>query len=326
MGDADVLVTGASGFIGLILVPRLLEDGRKVRVLQRRPGPVPDGVEAVAGDVTNRESLTPAMNGVSTVINLAGIVSHLEADRPRMEAVSVTGAENVLAAAREAGVKRVVHVSSVASVGMADSPDRPLDEDSPFPEQARRFPYAATKRAGEEVAMRAAASGQDVVVACPAFTIGAGDVNRISTFVAEQYLRGALRFSTPGGLHYVDVRDVAAGLLLIERSGVSGRRYILGTPGGNLSHRAFFDLLGEVSGKRRLTVPIPPAVLVPSARALRALHIPLPVHPDELDSSHYYWYTKTDRAMSELGYRPRPVREAAEATVSYLRARGLRAR
>ena len=199
MGDADVLVTGASGFIGLILVPRLLEDGRKVRVLQRRPGPVPDGVEAVAGDVTNRESLTPAMNGVSTVINLAGIVSHLEADRPRMEAVSVTGAENVLAAAREAGVKRVVHVSSVASVGMADSPDRPLDEDSPFPEQARRFPYAATKRAGEEVAMRAAASGQDVVVACPAFMIGAGDVNRISTFVAEQYLRGALRFRHPEG-------------------------------------------------------------------------------------------------------------------------------
>ena len=120
MGDADVLVTGATGFIGLILVPRLLEDGRRVRVLQRRPGPVPAGVEAVAGDVTNRESLTPAMDGVSTVINLAGVVSHLESDRPRMEAVSVTGAENVLAAARAAGVKRVVHVSSVASVGMAE--------------------------------------------------------------------------------------------------------------------------------------------------------------------------------------------------------------
>ena len=115
--------------------------------------------------------------------------------------------------------------------------------------------------------------------------------------------------------------------MLIERSGESGRRYILGTPGGNLSHRAFFDLLGEVSGRRRRTLPIPPGVLVPSARVLRALHIPLPVHPDELDSSHYYWYTNTDRAMSELGYAPRPVREAAEVDrVAYLRARGLRAR
>jgi len=82
MGDADVLVTGASGFIGLILVPRLLEDGRKVRVLQRRPGPVPDGVEAVAGDVTNRESLTPAMNGVSRLLPAAMVQRITPSCRP----------------------------------------------------------------------------------------------------------------------------------------------------------------------------------------------------------------------------------------------------
>jgi dihydroflavonol-4-reductase len=329
--DSAVLVAGATGFIGRILVPRLVADGRRVRVLERRPGAVFDGlgVEVVRGDVTDRESLAPAMDGMSSVINLAGIVSHLEADRPRMEAVSVTGAENVLTAARTAGVNRVVHVSSVASVGMADDPDHPLDEDSPFPERARQYPYAATKRAGEEVAMRAAASGQDVVIANPAFVIGAGDVNRISTFVAEQYLRGTLRISTAGGLNYVDVRDVAEGLLLIERSGASGRRYILGTPDGNLSYREFFDLLGDVSGKRRLTLPLPTALLGPSAlalRALRALHVPLPVHPDELVSSRWYWYSKSTRAMSELGYAPRPVREAAAATVAYLRERGLRGR
>jgi dihydroflavonol-4-reductase len=269
------------------------------------------------------------MEGVSTVINLAGIVSHLEADRLRMEAVNVTGAENVLAAARTAGVKRVVHVSSVASVGLAESPDQQLDEDSPFPERARQYPYAATKRAGEEAAIRAAASGQDVVIANPAFLIGAGDVNRISTFVAEQYLRGTLRISTAGGLNYVDVRDVVEGLVLVERSGESGRRYILGTQDGNLSFRAFFDLLGDVSGKRRLTLPLPTALLGPGAQGLRllqALHVPLPVHPDELASSRWYWYSTSARAMSELGYRPRPVRDAVESTVAYLRERGLRGR
>ena len=98
--------------------------------------------------------------------------------------------------------------------------------------------------------------------------IGAGDVNRISTFTIEQYLRGTLRFTIPGGLSYVDARDVVEGLLLLEGAGISGRRYVLTSEDGNLSHRDFFGLVGEVSGKKRLTVPLPPAMLIPSARVL----------------------------------------------------------
>ncbi|MEO9175293.1 MAG: NAD-dependent epimerase/dehydratase family protein, partial [Gaiellales bacterium] len=253
MPDDPVLVTGATGFVGRVLVSRLLQDGRTVRLLERHTAAEHDArVVVVQGDVTDRASVERAAAGAATIINLAGIVSHLESDRPRMEAVNVGGVENVLAAARTAGVRRVVQISSVASVGMAESPDAPLDEDSPFPERARQYAYAATKRRGEEVAMAAAEAGQDVVVACPAFVIGAGDVNRISTFVAEQYLRGALRVVTAGGLSYVDVRDVADGILRVEQAGVSGQRYILGSLDGNLSHQQFFDLLGDVSGKRRL--------------------------------------------------------------------------
>ncbi len=135
-----------------------------------------------------------------------------------------------------------------------------------------------------------------------------------------------MRFVTAGGLSYVDVRDVVEGLLLVERSGVRGERYILGTPDGNLSHQEYFDLLGEVSGKRRLTLPIPAPMLVPTARALRALHVPLPVHPDELDSSRWYWYSTPARAIAELGYAPNPVREGVVSMVAYLRERGLRGR
>ena len=327
MDDAPVLVTGATGFIGRALVARLLQDGRRVRVLQRTPGPLDlQGVEAVQGDITDRESLVRAAEGAGTVYNLAGVVSHLESERAHMEAINVGGVENMLAAARSAGVQRVVHVSSVASVGMAESPERPLDERSPFPERARQYPYIATKRRGEEVALAAAAAGQDVVVACPSFVIGAGDINRISTFVAEQYLRGALRFVTAGGLSYVDVDDVAGGLLRVEAQGKQGERYILGTPDGNLSHQQYFDLLGDVSGKRRLALPIPAPMLVPTARVLHALHVPLPVHPDELDSSRWYWYSTPQRAITELGYAPRPIRESVESMVAYLRERGMRGR
>src|SRR6185503_9076343 len=148
---------------------------------------------------------------------------------------------------------RVVHVSSAAGVGYTEDPARPQNEDSPFPEGAWRNRYARTKRLGQELAMRAAGEGQDVVVANPGWLLGAGDVNRINTFAIEEYLRGNLRTTVAGGIGCVDVRDVAEGLLAAERRGVSGRRYILTSEDGNLTHRELFDLAGEVDGKRRRT-------------------------------------------------------------------------
>jgi len=322
------LVTGGSGFLGRHLIRRLAADGRRLRVLERRPGDAFDGldVERVRGDVTDPASVAAAVAGVETIFNLAGVVSHLESDRPRLEAVNVRGTETVLAAARAEGVRRVVHVSSVASVGYAADPAERLDEQSPFDAGALRYPYAWSKRLGEEAALRAAADGLDVVIACPALLVGPGDVNRISTFMIEQYLRGALRFTIPGGLTIVDVRDVAEGLLLCERLGQSGRRYILGTEDGSLSHRAFMRLIGEVSGQPRRTLHLPAPVLVPSTKLLTRLRVPLPVRPDELDSGRHHWYSTSRRAIAELGYAPRPVPEAVEATVRWLRERGLRAR
>jgi len=326
--ERATLVTGASGFLGRHLVRRLADEGRPIRVLERRPSDAFNGlqVERVSGDVTDPASLAAAAEGVATVFHLAGVVSHLDAHAARLHAVNVEGVQNVLDAAREAGVRRVVHVSSVASVGPAPDADHPVDEDAAFPDFANRYAYPRTKRLGEERARAAADAGQDVVIACPGFVIGAGDVNRISTFTVEQYLRGTLRFTVPGGLSYVDARDVVAGLLLLEDAGVSGRRYILTSDDGNLTHRDFFRLVGDVAGKRRLTVPLPPRLAVPSARVLATLRAPLPVKPDELRSSVHHWFCSNDRARAELGFRPRPVREAVEATVGWYHENGMRGR
>ena len=173
---------------------------------------------------------------------------------------------------------------------------------------------------------RAVAEGQDVVMVCPGFLLGPGDVNRINTFVVEEYLRGFLRTTVAGGISSVDVRDVAEGLLAAERQGVSGRRYILTSEDGNLSHREFFALAGEVDGKRRRTFKLPPALLIAGARIGRALRLPVPLSPEEIEAACHWWYFTPARAMAELGFRPRPVREAMEATVRYLRDRGLRRR
>jgi dihydroflavonol-4-reductase len=107
---------------------------------------------------------------------------------------------------------------------------------------------------------------------------------------------------------------------------VSGRRYILTSEDGNLRHRDFFALAGEVDGKRRRTVELPAAVLMPGARIGRALHLPVPLSPAEIEDACHYWYATPARAMAELGFRPRPVREAMASTVKYLRDRGLKGR
>jgi dihydroflavonol-4-reductase len=325
---SPVLVTGATGFMGRVLVARLLEDGRAVRVLERRPSDAFDGlaVQRVTGDVTQPDTLPAACAGAETVFNLAGVLSYDAKDEARLQAVNVDGLSNLLAAVRQAGSGRVVQVSSVAAVGYAEDPARPQHEDSPFPEGAWQNRYSRSKRLGEEVALRAVAEGQDVVLVCPGFLLGAGDVNRINTFVVEEYLRGRLRTTVAGGISSVDVRDVAEGLVAAERRGVSGRRYILTSEDGNLSHREFFALAGEADGRRRRTFELPPAILIGATRLGQALRLPVPLSREEVEAACHYWYFTPGRAISELGFRPRPVREAMEATVRYLRDRGLRGR
>jgi dihydroflavonol-4-reductase len=260
------------------------------------------------------------------VFNLAGVLSYDAKDEARLQAVNVDGLTNLLTAARQAGSGRVVQVSSTAALGYTEDPARPQDEDSPYPEGAWRNRYSRSKRLGEEVVERAVADGQDVVVACPGFLLGAGDVNRINTFVVEEYLRGYLRTTVAGGLSSVDVRDVAEGLVAVARQGVSGRRYVLSSEDGNLSHREFFALAGEVDGKRRRTFQLPAPLLIAGARLGRVLRLPVPLSPEEAEAACHWWYVTPARAMDELGFRPRPVREAMEATVKYLRDRGLKAR
>lgn len=320
MADTPILVTGATGFLGRVLIPRLVEEGNEVRVLERRPAGIFDevaGVTSVVGDVTDPASLAEACAGVGVVIHMAGLVSHLEADRDRLMAVNVLGTEQVLEAARVAGVGRVVHVSSIAAVGTTPDPDRPLDEDAPFSAVAASFPYALSKRLGEQAALAAAAAGQDVVIVNPGHVLGAGDVNGISTFHVAKILSGELRLTLPGGITYVDVRDVVEGILLALVKGERGRRYILATPDGSLSHRGLSRRVLDLAEIERRTLHLPAGATVIAARLASRVRVPLPVAADELDASRYWWFVSSDRAIAELGYRPRPVDEAIRATIDW---------
>jgi dihydroflavonol-4-reductase len=305
----QVFLTGATGFLGRHLVPLLLERGDALRALVR---PKTDaraleamGVEVLRGELAT-DDVRPAAAGCELVFNLAGRVSHEPKDLPLLREANVDGPMNVLKGI-EPGA-RFLHVSSVAAVGPAPAPGRLADETQPFPARATRYPYAATKRAGEKRLLEAEA---DVVVANPGFLLGPGDVYRVSTWHVERYLRGFMRFHTPGGLSNVDARDVAAGLVALAERGRSGERYILTNREGNLSHEQLFRRLGDVTGVRRRMIGLPPRVA-----ALSATVLPWPVRPGEVRAAANWWFYEPTKAERELGFTVRSLDETLAATAT----------
>jgi len=305
------LVTGGTGFLGRHLARLLAERGDRLRVLARPgadAGPLRAlGAEVVEGDVGDEASVRAAAAGCGLVFHLAGVVSHRRRDLALLAAVNVDGTRRLLAAV-EPGA-RVVHVSSVAAVGPASGPDRPADESRAFPEDAARFPYAATKRAGELAALEAAAAGADVVVANPGFLLGPGDVHGVSTWPVLAYLRGKVRVTVAGGLSFVDARDVARGLVALAERGRAGERTILAADAGNLTWDAFFDLVAAVSGTRRRTVRLPVRLAALAAAA------PGPVSPDEVRAAARYWFYTAAKARRELGFTARPLADTVADTI-----------
>ena len=307
------LVTGASGFLGGHLVPLLAATGDPVRALVR---PAADdgtlrraGAEVVRGDPLDPETARLAARGCERVFHLVGMVSHERRRLPELESANVRSVEVVLGAL-EPGA-RLVHVSSVAAVGPVDGPEMRADERQLFPAAGAHFPYATTKLAGERLALDAARAGADVVVANPGFLLGPGDVHQVSTWPVQRYLDGMLRFHAPGGLSFVDARDVAAGLVALAAKGRAGERYILTSPEGNLTWPAFFARIAQVTGVRRRMVHLPARVaLVASA------FVPWPVRPDEVRAATNWWFYNPAKAEAELGYTSRALAQTIADTAA----------
>jgi dihydroflavonol-4-reductase len=322
-------VTGGTGFVGGAVVRRLLQAGHEVRTLVR-PGANTrqlDGlpVERVSGHLNDADSLRRGAAGCDWVFHVAALYSYWGHPWEEFVEVNVEGTRRMMEAAAEAGAKRVVHTSSIATLGIPKD-GSPGTEDTPVTLADMILPYKRSKFLGEEVVRDFARKGLPVVIVNPAAPVGVGDHKPTATGqVIVDFLNGRMPAYVEGGMNIVDVDDVATGHLLAAEKGRIGERYILG--GENLSLKQVLDLLSEVSGRPQVRLRIPHGVALAwsyldvTIALLNPRHIPtatpgkvrLSRTPERFDSS---------KAVRELGFPRRPAREALRKAVEWYRANG----
>lgn len=325
------LVTGSSGFIGSHLCRALLAAGYRVRAFHRPSSPLRalEGleVEHVTGDLTQPDTLQAAMQGVEVVFHAAAHLGAQE-DLRWLHAVTVEGARAVFEAALQAGIRRVVHTSSSAALGL---PERPvegvspalLDEEHTWNCPPALWPYGYAKYLAELEVQRAVARGLDAVIVNPTLVFGPGDVYRQNSSLIMRVARNQLPALVDGGLNVVHVADVAAGHLAALERGCRGERYILG--GENLSLAEMVRKIAAITGGGVPALALPPGLVRGLARPAQLLRsfLDLPVDPKTLLLAGHYFYCSTGKAQSELGLpAPRPAEQAFADAWEWFQANG----
>ena len=321
-----ILVTGGTGFLGSHFMNELCKrvDVADVRVLNLVNTPALEklGVEVMVGTVTSRADVERAMDGVTHVYHLAGYVSRRPEDAHLMFTVHVDGTRIVCQAAAQAGVKRVVMSSTSGTIAISEREDEWPDEDSPAPMSLiARWPYYSSKFYQEATARRFCGDKVELVTVNPALLLGPGDERIGSTREVLSFLSGDVRIVPPGGLNFVDARDVAAIIPVAMEKGRPGERYLLG--GHNMSFAEYFDrmerLSKEYSPRVKLRGDWPWRLARAQAAVFKALGRTAPIEPTAADQAKYFWYFDGAKARQELGFTPREASATIFDTIEYVR-------
>jgi dihydroflavonol-4-reductase len=249
-----VLVTGGTGFLGAYILKNLIEKGFTVRATRRSaalPFFIPSGilekVEWVDADVLDVVSLEDALEGVWAVIHAAAIVSFDRKDRDKMYQVNVEGTANVVNCAVESGVKRLIHVSSVAALGRTSRKEM-VTEEKKWEDNSSNTHYAISKHHAEMHVYRGFAEGLEGVVINPTTILGYGNWHQSSCAIFKNAYKG-FNWYTKGINGFVGVEDVAEATVQLLESDISQERYILNAE--NWPFQKLFNTIADNFGKPR---------------------------------------------------------------------------
>jgi dihydroflavonol-4-reductase len=324
-----VLVTGAAGFVGSAVARALVARGAAVRVLVRASSPRANladlDAEVVVGDVRDQASVEAALAGRRYLFNVAADYRLWARDPGEIVRNNVAGAQAVMGAALAAGVERVVHTSSVATLRLpADG--SPADETTPYGDGEGIGAYKQSKVAAERIVERLVAErALPAVIVSPSTPIGPRDVKPTPTGrIIVEAARGRMPAYVDTGLNLVHVDDVAEGHILALEKGRIGERYILG--GQDVTLSQMLAEIATLTGRKAPTVKLPIAPLEPLAEVAELIGRITGKEPfltkDALKMASHHMYFSSAKAERELGYRARPYREALKDALDWFAARG----
>ncbi len=318
-----ILVTGATGKVGGAVVRAALADGHEVRALVRDParagGLLPVRAQVVVGDVTDPATLPPALDGVDVVFNAMGVPEQWLPDPSLFERVNVIGSADVARAAARAGVRRLVHTSTI---DVFDAPPGGRFDETSLAAAPKHTPYERSKQRAERAVLDAA-GGVEVVIVNPAAVYGFPPHGRTSMEdrMLRLALRGRLPVVPPGGFGLVFTEGLGRGQLAAAVAGRAGQRYIFSD--AHVSLRELTAAVVSVAGRGR-----PPRATLPPAFAgalttggelvARLIGRPPPLARGQLHFLRWNAVPDASRARAELGWEPTPLAEGLRRTLAEL--------
>ena len=325
-----IVVTGATGHIGNVLVRELISRGQTIRALVLPHDDLRPlhglNTNIVYGDITNLQSLTSAFNGADLVFHLAGIVTIMPSMKKVLERVNVGGVRNVVAACRTSGVRRLVYTSSVHAIA-EPTHGTVIEETQPFDPDRVLGDYARSKaRATLLLLDEVHKGGLDAVICCPTGVIGPWDygISNIGQLILD-FASGHLKSYVRGAYDFVDVRDVVRGLILAAEKGQSGRHYIFSGAQVQVP-----ELMKEL--ERNIGYPAPtyeiPAAIARAAGVLASVYYRLirrrPVFTAySIDVLRSNSQVSSARAREELDFTTRPWQESIRDHIEWFRTENM---
>ncbi len=321
------LVTGAAGFLGSHVTRQLVARGEEVRVLVRASSSnraISDlPLEYVTGDLRDAASLERAMSGVKRVFHVAADYRLWAKRSQDIYDSNLGGTQNLLAAAKKAGVEQLIYTSTVATIAV-ERPEMPNEFTQAKLEEMIGH-YKRSKWMAEQEALKAAKEGLPVIVAMPTTPVGPWDWKPTPTGkIVLDFLNGKMPGYVETGLNFVGVEECAAGHLLVSEKGMIGERYLLGAE--NLTLKELLDTLARITG-----LPAP-GMKIPHGLALGVAYVEsafsrlvgrepgIPVEGVKI--SRHTMFVDASRARRELGFQPGPVAAALERAVRWYQANG----
>jgi dihydroflavonol-4-reductase len=317
------LVTGASGFIGWHVARTLVEAGYRVRALVRPGSQVQElEVEVIPGDLRDPDSLRRAASGCGRIFHVAADYRLWAANPQELYDSNAGGTRNLLEAAWEAGVERVVYTSTVGCVGIPAGGIG--DEASPVGMEDMKGAYKRSKFLAEQTALEFARNGLPVVIVNPTAPVGEHDVKPTPTGkIVFDFLKGDMPAFIDTGLNLVDVRDTAKGHLLAAERGKPGERYILGCE--NLTLAEILHRLARLAGRKAPAVRLPYGAAYVAGLASTAWanltgsepRVPL----DAVRMARRKMWVSHEKARRELGFEPAGVDAALARAIEWFGSR-----